>query len=39
MKYQACDVFESIIANKVASSGIIDSLSLKLKLLLKKYRI
>jgi hypothetical protein len=33
------DVFESIIANKVASSGLIDSLSVKLKLLFSKRRI
>ena len=32
-----CDLFESIIANKVASSGILDSLSVKLKILLSKY--
>lgn len=34
-KYQI--YFDSIIANKVASSGLLDSLSVKLKILLSKY--
>lgn len=36
-KYQNCEYFESIIANKVASCGFLDSLSVKLKILFTKY--